>query len=377
MADSTAIKADPEEEKIMPPAMPMDEDDMFEDAGDLEFYDKTVPGNSLETLYLARIPKYMWESWLKLTERLGDDDEIQIGTLRTWNEPQPDATVEGGTRDVTKLRMLLNAKCPEHQALPREYDLEILDRDVKNHFIFSEEDLPGYKAKNKARAEAAAAGIPQSLLRQRQNQGAERTERRPFDRRSRYQPYYRKAIPKRTKIFGKIHYDVRVEPRYIQEEERLLAKQMFDAENSKSKLQIISRNSASTITNPGAAGSATWGGNFIKNAAPTVKAKKGEVFKAARIPKNQLLDLIFDCFRQYQYWSMKALRQKLQQPDSYLRQVLEEVAVLHKSGRFANHYGLNDAYRDKGGSEAKEEAAEAADDGDDDDNEEMEDVLPA
>lgn len=74
---------------------------------------------------------------------------------------------------------------------------------------------------------------------------------------------------------------------------------------------------------------------------------------------------------------MKALRQKLQQPDSYLRQVLEEVAVLHKSGRFANHYGLNDAYKDKAGNEAKEEAAEAVDDGDDDENEEMEDVLPA
>ncbi|GAB0137001.1 hypothetical protein EsDP_00005284 [Epichloe bromicola] len=374
MADPGSIKADPDEEKIMPPAMPMDEDDLFEDAGDLEFYDRTAPGNSLETLYLSRIPKYMWDSWLKLVERLGDDEEVQIGTLRTWNEPQPDATVEGGTRDVTKLRMLLNSNCPEHQALPREYDLEILDRDVKNHFIFSEEDLPSYKAKNKARAEAAASGIPQSLLRQRQNQGAERTPR-TFDRRSRFQPYYRKAIPKRTKIFGKIHYDVRVEPRNIQEEERLLAKQMFDAENSKTKLQIISRNSASSIINPGATGSATWGGNFIKNAAPTVKAKKGEIFKAARIPKNQLLDLIFDCFRQYQYWSMKALRQKLQQPDSYLRQVLEEVAVLHKSGRFANHYGLNDAYKDKAGNEAKEEAAEAADDGDDDENEEMEDVL--
>jgi len=49
----------------------------------------------------------------------------------------------------------------------------------------------------------------------------------------------------RTKIFGKIHYDVRVEPRNIQEEERLLAQRLFDAENSKSKLRIISRNSAS------------------------------------------------------------------------------------------------------------------------------------
>ncbi|EFZ00172.1 hypothetical protein MHUMG1_06312 [Metarhizium humberi] len=376
MAESNFIKPDPEDEKVMPPAMAMEEDELFEDAGDLEFYDKTTLGNTFETLYLARVPKYMWDAWLKLTERLGDDDEIQIGTLRTWNERVPDASIEGGTRDVTKLRMLLQANCPEHQMLPREYDLEILDRDVKNHFIFSEEDLPGYKEKNKARAEAAAAGIPQSLLRQRQNQGAERTER-TFDRRSRYQPYYRKAIPKKTKIFGKIHYDVRVEPRNIREEERLLAQRLLDAESSKTKLQIISRNSASAIINPGTAGSATWGGGFIKNAPPTVKAKKGEVFKAARIPKNQLLDLIFDCFRQYQYWSMKALRQKLQQPDSYLRQVLEEVAVLHKSGRFANHYGLNDAYKDKAGNEAKEEAAEAVDDGDDDENEEMEDVLPA
>lgn len=76
---------------------------------------------------------------------------------------------------------------------------------------------------------------------------------------------------------------------------------------------------------------------------------------------------------------MKALRQKLQQPDSYLRQVLEEVAVLHKSGRFANHYGLSDAYKDKAGSDAKEEAAEAVEEGegDDDEDDELEDVLAA
>lgn len=113
-----------------------------------------------------------------------------------------------------------------------------------------------------------------------------------------------------------------------------------------------------------------------KTTAPIVKPKKGEVLKAARIPKNQLLDLIFDCFRQFQYWSMKALRQRTRQPDSYLRQVLEEVAVLIKSGPFANHYCLSEAYRDKAGADSKEAAAaEAADDGDDDDGEEMEDMI--
>jgi transcription initiation factor TFIIF subunit beta len=114
-----------------------------------------------------------------------------------------------------------------------------------------------------------------------------------------------------------------------------------------------------------------------KTAPPVTKPKKGEVFKAARIPKDQLLDLIFDCFRQYQYWSMKALRQKTRQPDSYLREVLGDVAMLIKSGSFANHYCLSEAYRDKGGNNAKEAAAaEAADDADDDEGEEMEDVVP-
>jgi transcription initiation factor TFIIF subunit beta len=56
---------------------------------------------------------------------------------------------------------------------------------------------------------------------------------------------------------------VRVEPRDIREEERLLQQKMIDAEANKSKLRIISRNAASTIVNPGTAGAVNWGGNFI------------------------------------------------------------------------------------------------------------------
>lgn len=67
----------------------------------------------------------------------------------------------------------------------------------------------------------------------------------------------------RTRVFGKIRYDVRVEPRNLQEEEQLLAQRLFEAENSKAKLRIISRNSASAIVNPGTVTGAQWGGNFI------------------------------------------------------------------------------------------------------------------
>lgn len=91
--------------------------------------------------------------------------------------------------------MLLSANCPEHQVLPREYDLEVLEPNVNNHFIFSEEDLPGFKARSKARQDAANAGIPASLLRQKQANNSNGSDRPTYDRRSRYQPYYRKAVP--------------------------------------------------------------------------------------------------------------------------------------------------------------------------------------
>lgn len=199
MADTGFVKPDPE----ATPA-PIDEEDLFEDAGDLEFYDKNH-ASTFETLYLARIPRYMWEAWQKLTDRLDDDDEVQIGTLRTWNEPGlADADGNVGP-ETTRLRMLLDAGCDEHHTIPREYDLDVLDRDVKNHFIFTEEDLPSYKAKNKERQDQLNAGIPAHILRQKEAAAAANSsgggpQRNTYDRKSRFQPYFRKAIPSECSV---------------------------------------------------------------------------------------------------------------------------------------------------------------------------------
>ena len=78
MAD-TFIKPDPETQGASPGPS---EDDLYEDAGDLEF--NTDP--NFQKLYLARVPKFLWEAW----EKLDDDAEIQIGTIRTIQVPGPD-----------------------------------------------------------------------------------------------------------------------------------------------------------------------------------------------------------------------------------------------------------------------------------------------
>ncbi len=107
------------------------------------------------------------------------------------------------------MRLLLN-NIQAHADVPKEYELEVgsaaddVSRQsalTRNTFVFSEQDLPGFKAKNKARAEATAAGIPAHLLRQKdrvekpaQNQGHGHGHGR------RRQEFFRKAIPSRPSL---------------------------------------------------------------------------------------------------------------------------------------------------------------------------------
>jgi transcription initiation factor TFIIF subunit beta len=77
MADEDLIKPEP---GASPTAFT--DEDIYEDAGDLEFNNDP----KYQRLYLARVPKYIWETWSKLD----DDAEIQIGTIRQSTEKGPD-----------------------------------------------------------------------------------------------------------------------------------------------------------------------------------------------------------------------------------------------------------------------------------------------
>lgn len=83
MADQEKIKAEPD---VDGPSPMLTEDDVYEDAGDLEFYDPSIPFDPYGAMYLARVPPYVWEAWSKLD----DDAEIQIGTIRQWADPPLD-----------------------------------------------------------------------------------------------------------------------------------------------------------------------------------------------------------------------------------------------------------------------------------------------
>ena len=64
------VKADPEL-SLVSPGLSW-EDDVYEDAGDVDF------DQSIQDVYLLRIPKYLWKTW----SQMDDDQEIHVGTVR-------------------------------------------------------------------------------------------------------------------------------------------------------------------------------------------------------------------------------------------------------------------------------------------------------
>lgn len=75
-------------------------------------------------------------------------------------------------------------------------------------------------------------------------------------------------------------------------------------------------------------------GIFSLSQRTKAKQPKGQYERMARMPRNQLLDALFALFREREQWPIKQLRERTQQPEVYLKEVLSEIASLHRSGEF-------------------------------------------
>jgi transcription initiation factor TFIIF subunit beta len=78
------------------------------------------------------------------------------------------------------------------------------------------------------------------------------------------------------------------------------------------------------------------------------KPAKGTFERMARMPRNQLLDLLFTLFREQPRWSIKPLRERTQQPEAYLKEVLLAIATLNRSGEYNGTWELNDVFAKEG-----------------------------
>ncbi|KAL8722618.1 MAG: hypothetical protein Q9225_000924 [Loekoesia sp. 1 TL-2023] len=360
VGDGARIKVEPPSTAASPAAH--SDDDIYEDAGDLDF------SQASQGLYLGRIPKYLWETWSKLK----DDQEIQLGTIR----------VEGDLDDVKRMSLLLTPTVDDHRNIPKEYNMHMTNRSSLNTYVFTEKDLNGYAARHKAGAQNNPTGgpfpsqAPKSRYQHRPGQISQQREAT-----KRWQPYG-KTIPKQTALVGQIQTEINCLPVENAEYKRTMdARARAAMGKSRRETKMVEREPQGRVYAPtGLRQSNPFEMGFTKQTKPN--AGKAQQYKAARIPANELKDLIFECFREYTYWPIRALKERLDQPENYLRQVLDEVAQLVRNGPFANCWQLKPEYQLKFYDHVKEEAApvqnsdEAGASAGDDDNVKMEDVLP-
>ncbi|KAI0329083.1 hypothetical protein GY45DRAFT_1435693 [Cubamyces sp. BRFM 1775] len=75
------------------------------------------------------------------------------------------------------------------------------------------------------------------------------------------------------------------------------------------------------------------------------KAAKGPADKKVRIPRPNLLDMLFTLFEEKLHWPLKMLRERTQQPEAYLKEVLSEIAYPHRDGKHRGTWELSASYR--------------------------------
>lgn len=118
-----------------------------------------------------------------------------------------------------------------------------------------------------------------------------------------------------------------------------------------------------------------------------MEKKRPQDAKAARLEREELTDLLAKKFREYKYWRIGSLKEAINQPEAWLREVLGQIAMLVKTGPAANTWTLRpewaaavDMKEEDFGDVKQEEIAPGDEDsemGDDefDDGEEMVDVV--
>lgn len=342
---------------------------IYEESLDLELT------NSKRKIWLVRLPMFLMKQW-------GDRNNLngqQLGKIKI-------------NKDGSHIKLILNEL--ENDNIPHEYDLELTKKIVQNEYIFTEQNLKKFQERAQELASNPEKQIEafkrkqerEEELKKKQQQLKRKNQRRKFnhrvmtdrDGRDRYIPYV-KTIPKKTAISGTICHECQVipsmnDPNYskIVEQRRNLVKNI-----NKEKITTLDETVGVTMSHTGMSMKSDTS-NFLK--VGREKAKNSNL-KSIRLPKKEILDILFKLFDEYDYWSLKGLKERTKQPEAHLKECLDKVAILVKKGPYAFKYTLKPEYKKLKEDERKATLGELVDESqdinneDDEDEVEMEDIV--
>ncbi|ORX91171.1 hypothetical protein K493DRAFT_317464 [Basidiobolus meristosporus CBS 931.73] len=218
-----------------------------------------------------------------------EEDGLDMGKVRIFEAP-PTTT---GRQKPPKISLLI-PNTPTTTDIPREYSIQITNQQVQNMYVFKED---------------GKAGVADSLA-------------------------------------GTVHHECGVVPVYNDEYRRIMRGRLMQAGKPQRSVKVLSDNDKTAML-PAARAMSEFRGNSFKKAKPNPDSK------SIRMPRNELMDLLFEGFEKYPYWTLKGIIEYTKQPVSYLKEVLNEICILNKKGPYTSMYQLKPEFK-KAGKEKKE-----------------------
>lgn len=347
------------------PALLSDPEDYLEEHESLDM--NLASGN--QKVWLVKLPRYLADKWTVRANLRGQ----QLGQIKIKQTPKP-AAAPGGRKKLEVKLVLDEAEVPDH--FPQEYQLQILNTHVRNSYVFSEENLKRFKQEVTELSDMPEQPRLKEIDREQlarpdqffnvQKNGSDERATVPFV----------KTIPKKTKLVGRIVHDCQVIPlkddkRYLQ---MLQRKRHIGSAAARPKVTFLTEIPGVVQLQAGPSLLRRTPSMFLKTNAPKNKADG----RAIRMPQKELLDLLFRLFEEYEYWSMKGLKERTRQPETYLKESLELIANLIKKGPYTSKYNLKPEYkrlRDAERAARMGEDVKKEDDDNDDEDDDMEDVI--
>ncbi|GBE88062.1 Transcription initiation factor IIF subunit beta [Sparassis crispa] len=293
------------------------------------------PTDGYGRVWVVKIPKFLLERWSNI-----DEEGIELATIRVYNEAK--------SSSGKKPRIVLLLPPTEENPGGDEYELDMVNDAVENQIVVAErEKEPG--SASRART---------------------------------------------TMLTGIVQHECNLRPVFSDRYRRRLKERTIAANRPARQIMRIED------AHPGGRGGINMLTSGMAHTTPfnIVKGKpkpaKGQFERMARMPRNQLLDELFRAFQEREHWPIKVLRDRTQQPEAYLKEVLSEIAFLHRSGEHNGSWELLANYKGEGikaenvpgpsyapaygngvpGVEMEEMKLEGEDDDDDDEDEDDDDM---
>ncbi|OMH81933.1 Transcription initiation factor IIF subunit beta [Zancudomyces culisetae] len=353
------------------------EDDDLDEEEDIDELDLS----NLETkVWLVKVPAFLSQHWNNIRQT-----GKEVGKVRIY---------DSADKNGNSISLILGDKDKEveESGIPKQYNLKVVNSEVKNMFVFAEgkkdeksssqtkergkhKSLPG---SSRFSTGGSKLGIKSERLDEyntSNGRGGRGLDDETFedseneqdgDSRSKLKPSSIESsnLKYPTFLSGTIHHECTVTPvldskysEIVKNRSNLATKnigkrtvQVLDDQYQSNLLNFkhpsLARLNKRTKFISGGSGAGAGAGGVGAGGSG------GLGNRYERLPREKLVDLLFSAFEKYAYWSFKGLLEFTKQPSTYLKEVLGDIAILNKRGPYNSMYSLKPEYMSISGANA-------------------------